>query len=342
MIKRQAYKGKPVPLTMEKDQYRQGTRDYLPIVERNKSMAYYDVSQVLDFILDDSKAEQFSNNQKMNYFPTRRFRIPVDSATVVNNGTVSADRAGRIVDAVQWEVKGNYIMKSEMVILDILAHNNWERPIYFANTMPRSSYFGLDAYMQHEGFAYRLVPVLSEDDRNQFGYFGEVEANVMYENMMQKFEFGNMEDPTVFLDENNLRFVTNLRLNFSRLANKLYTEGDTERALAVLDKCVSTTVNANTPHDITLIQVCELYLKLGEIEHGTEVSKLLAKYYNDQIIYFASLSKTETSQVTREIQQSIAVLQQLKAYAEQYKADELKDYVAPMFENAELQISNLL
>lgn len=342
MIKRQAYKGKPVPLTMEKDQYRQGTRDYLPIVERNKSMAYYDVSQVLDFILDDSKAEQFSNNQKMNYFPTRRFRIPVDSATVVNNGTVSADRAGRIVDAVQWEVKGNYIMKSEMVILDILAHNNWERPIYFANTMPRSSYFGLDAYMQHEGFAYRLVPVLSEDDRNQFGYFGEVEANVMYENMMQKFEFGNMEDPTVFLDENNLRFVTNLRLNFSRLANKLYTEGDTERALAVLDKCVATTVNANTPHDITLIQVCELYLKLGEIERGTEVSKLLAKYYNDQIIYFASLSKTETSQVTREIQQSIAVLQQLKAYAEQYKADELKDYVAPMFENAELQISNLL
>lgn len=342
MIKRQAYEGKPVPLSMEKDQYRQGTRDYLPIVERNKSESYYNVDQVVEFILDDSKAETFNNGTKMNYFPTRRFRVPVDSATVVSNGSVTADRADRVVEALEWQVKGNYIMKSEMVMLDILANNNWERPLYFANTMPRDSYFGLDKYMQHEGFAYRLVPYVTQNDRNQFGYFGEVHSDIMYENMMEKFEFGNMEDPGIFLDENNLRFVTNLRLNFSRLASTLYAEGDKERAIAVLDKCVEITVNENTPHDITLIQVCELYFKLGEIEKGTAVSRLLAINYDEHITYFASLDKDFTKTVAKDIQQSIAVLQQLKTYATQYKATELEELVTPMFENAEAQIGGLM
>lgn len=342
MIRRQAYEGMPVPLSMEKDQYRQGTRDYLPIVERNKSEAYYDVKQVVDFILDDSKAETFNNGSRMNYFPTRRFSVPVDSATVVSNGTVQPDLADRIVDALEWEVKGNYIMKSEMVILDILANNNWERPIYFANTMPRDSYFGLDEYMQHEGFAYRLVPYKAINDRNQFGYFGEVNSDIMYTNMMEKFEFGNMEDPSIFLDENNLRFVTNLRLNFSRLAATLYAEGQTEKATAVLDKCMEITVNQNTPHDITLIQVCELYFKLGEIEKATYVSTLLANNYNENIIYFSSLDKSYTKSVSKDIQQSIAVLQQLKTYAEQYKAEELKELVTPMFDNAEASINSLM
>jgi len=335
MIKRDAYEGKAVKLTMEKDDYRQGTRDYLPIVERKKSEAYINVNEIVDFILDERQQQVFAGGQKMNYFPTRRFRIPVDSAAVITNGTVTPDRADRIVDAVEWDVKGQYVLKSEMLILDILANNNWERPIYFANTMPRNSYFGLEKYMQHEGFAYRLVPYVSKSDRNQFGYFGEVHADIMYQNMMEEFAFGNMNDPDIFLDENNLRFVTNLRLNFSRLANTLIKAGDIERGTKVLDKCVEMTVNSNTPTDVTLIQITDSYFEIGNVEKGMKMSDLLATYYLEHLRYYASLDAEKTATVNRDVNQAFAVIQQLKNLGKQYNVEEMNTYIEPIFTEAQ-------
>ncbi|MEZ4722876.1 MAG: DUF2723 domain-containing protein [Flavobacteriales bacterium] len=336
MIKRQAYSdGKPVKLSMEKDQYRQGTRDYLPIVERTKNDNYINIDQVVAFALDDKNTQPMVNGKRMSYIPTRKFRLPVDSARVVEMGVVPANRANRIVDALEWEIKGNIILKSELLMLDILANNNWERPIYYANTMPRDSYFNLDKYMQHEGFAYRLVPYVAKNDRNQFGYFGEVESEIMYDNMMNKFRFGNMNDPDIFLDENNLRFVTNLRLNFSRLADVLIKENKDEKATAVLDKCVELTVTPNTPKDVTLLQVVDGYFQLGEIEKASEVAKLMTEHYFSHLKYYASLETEFQSKVSRDAGQAVAVIQQFDTMAKQYSASELGEYITPIFEEAQ-------
>ena len=342
MIRRKAYDGLPIKLSMEKDDYRQGTRDYVPIVERKKSDAYINVEDLVNFVLDESNQEMFGQGQKMNYFPTRRFRVPVDSATVVSNGTVQPEDAGRVLDAVEWEVGGSYILKSELVMLDILANNNWERPLYFANTMPKSSYFGLQDYMQHEGFTYRLVPFKVKDDRNQFGYFGEVQSDIMYTNMMEEFEFGNMNDPDVFLDENNLRFVTNLRLNFSRLADALINEGDNERAKAVLDKCVEMTVTDNTPKDVTLIQVTESYFKVGDNEGGIALAKMLGDNYLEHLRYYSSLDRKFTSSVNRELNQAYAVIQHLKNLSKQYQAEGFDDYIDPVLQEAQTYYQSLV
>ncbi len=335
MIRRQAYEGKPIKLSMEKEDYRQGTRDYVPIVEQKKSNRHVNVSDLVAFVLDDSKQEMFGGGQRMNYFPTRNFRVPVDSATVVSNGTVSAGYEDRVLEAIEWKVSGQYILKSELVILDILANNNWERPIYFANTMPRNSYFGLEDYMQHEGFSYRLVPYKVNVDRNQFGYFGEVEPDIMYQNMMEDFAFGNMQDPSIFLDENNLRFVTNLRLNFSRLADVLAKRGDAERAEKVLDKCVEVTVNSNTPKDITLIQVTESYFEIGKEEKGLALAQQMGDNYMEYLRFYASLDKHYAATVNREINQAYAVLQQLNNISRQYKSEALGNYVDPLLQEAE-------
>ncbi len=335
MIKRQAYEGKPVKLQMVKDDYRQGTRDFLPIDDRATNNAYINVDDVVDFVLDDSKKALLGNNQRMNYFPTRKFRLPVDSSTVVANGTVASKDAGRVLKALEWEVKGRYIVKSELLMLDILAQNDWERPIYFASTMPKKSYFGLENYMQQEGFAYRLVPYKSKRDNNQFGYFGEVQTDIMFDNMMNNFEFGNMENPDLFLDENNLRFVTNLRLSFSRLADALIRDGDNERATQVLDKCVSMTVNSNTPKDLTLIQVVESYLKVGENQKAADLAKLIATNYVEHLDYYSRLDKQFSDLVNNDMQRAYAVTQQLQTYGKQYNAAEMTDMIAPLMEQAE-------
>lgn len=335
MIRRQAYEGKAVKLSMEKDDYRQGTRDYLPIVERTKGDNYVNIDKIVAFALDDKNTQPMMNGKKLSYIPTRKFRLPVDSAHVMKLGVVTEEYADRIVDAIEWDVKGSIILKSELLMLDILANNNWERPIYYANTMPKDSYFGLQEYMQHEGFTYRLVPYKVVDDRNQFGYFGEVQPDIMYDNMMNDFAFGNMDDPDIFLDENNMRFVTNLRLNFSRLADVLAKRGDNERAKNVLDLCVEKTVTPNTPQDVTLLQVVDTYFVIDEPEQGTELAKQLAEYYIQHLEYYASLDSKYSSTVTREIGQAVAVIQQLDTMAKQYNAESLKEHMTPVFERAQ-------
>ncbi len=341
MIKRQSYEGKPVKLTMQKDDYRQGTRDYLPIVERTKSDNFVNVDQVVAFALDNKNTQPMMTGKKLSYIPTRKFRLPVDSSMVMEMGVVTAKNADRIVDAVEWEVSGSIILKSELLMLDILANNNWERPIYFANTMPRDSYFGLEKYMQHEGFTYRLVPYVTRNDRNQFGYFGEVEADLMYQNMMNEFSFGNMNDPDIFLDENNMRFVTNLRLNFSRLADVLAKQGDKERSKAVLDKCVEVTVNENTPQDVTLLQVVDTYFQIGENEAGFALAQKLAEHYIDHLEYYASLDPKFQSSLSRESGQAVAVIQQLQNMAKQYSIEGMTDYIDPIYDQAEIYYSEI-
>lgn len=337
MIKRQAYDdGKPVKLSMEKDDYRQGTRDYLPIVERTKGDNYVNIDQIVAFALNDKNTQPMITGKKMSYIPTRKFRLPIDSATVMKHNVVTPEYADRILDAIEWEVKGSVILKSELLMLDILANNNWERPIYYANTMPKDSYFGLQKHMQHEGFTYRLVPYEVKRDGNQFGYFGEVQPDIMYTNMMEEFSFGNMNDPDIFLDENNMRFVTNLRLNFSRLADVLAKKGDKERAKKVLDKCVEQTVTPNTPQDVTLLQVVDTYFQIAENEAGFELSKQLAEYYLDHLEYYASLESKYQASLSRDAGQGVAVIQQLQNMAKQYNVEGMNDYLQPMYDEAEM------
>ncbi len=336
MIKRQAYDdGLPVKLSMEKDDYRQGTRDYLPIVERTKNDNYVNVDKIVAFALDDKNTQPMMTGKRLSYIPTRYFRLPVDSAKVLEYGVVTPEYANRIVDALEWKVKGSIILKSELLMLDILANNNWERPIYFANTMPRDSYFGLQNYMQHEGFTYRLVPYKVQSDGNQFGYFGEVQPDIMYTNMMEEFSFGNMEDPDIFLDENNMRFVTNLRLNFSRLADVLAKRGDVERSKAVLDKCVEITVNSNTPKDITLLQIVDTYFQIDENEKGFELAKQVGQHYIEHLAYYASLKAEYQAQTSRETGQAVAVIQQLQNMGQRYKVEGMEDHFKPIFEEAQ-------
>ena len=100
---------------------------------------------------------QLNRNTKANVIPVRKLKIGVDKNKVLANGVVSAEKANQIVDEITWDITGNYIMKNELVVWDMLAHFNWERPIYFSITMGKDSFYGLEKYFQQEGFAFKHV-----------------------------------------------------------------------------------------------------------------------------------------------------------------------------------------
>ena len=188
----------------------------------------------------------------------------------MKSGTVTKDR-DKIVKEMEWSITNGYLMKNDLMVLNIMANNNWKRPIYFATTVGSDNFLNLENYFQLEGLTYRIVP--SAQKKSDI-VPGRVETETMYKNVMTKFVWGNMNDERVYLDENNIRMTTNFRINFGRLAEDLLLEGKRDSAIKVLDKCVEVTPDKTIPYNYFMTKIGELYYRAAgatnrNIDFGT-------------------------------------------------------------------------
>lgn len=328
-MKRKAYEGEPVPFSLTEDKYIQGTRDYLPIYDRGLK-GHFNIDELMAFIASEDKQAklQTQGGHDLNYFPTGKISIPVDSAFVVSNGTVPEKLAGEIVKSVDWEVKKSYVMKNDLMILDLLSTNDWKRPVYFAITVGDDAYIGLDDYFQLEGLAFRLIPVRSNTPDGQTG---RVNTDIMYENLMKKFKWGNMFDPKVYMDENNIRMTMNLRNNFSRLADNLIREGKKDKALEVLDKCIEIMPDKTIPYNYFVLPVAEGYYRLDQKDKANAIVKRLSEIYTGDLDYYLSLKGAYSKNVATETQQAMAIFQRLASVTKNFNQDELNKELTEKF-----------
>lgn len=339
-MKRKAYESDPVPFTWTYSQYMQGTRDYVPFYDR-ATPGYTELKEVVDFMGSDNPdaKARTQGGMEINYFPTKKFKITVDKEAVLKSGTVPAEKADQIVPAIEFEVDKSYLMKADMMILNLLAYNNWKRPVYFAVTVGNDAYMNLEEYFQLEGLAYRIVPIKAP--RTPDGQVGSVDTKTMYDNMVNKFVWGNMNDERVYLDQNNLNMTMNFRNNFARLAENLMDEGKKDSAVKVLDHCIEVMPDKTVPFNIMMLRIADLYYRAGAPELPTDsasmanlsteqqgsankayidkanaIVKRLAEVYEDDLDYYLSLKGTSWSKsVERESNQAMAVMQELKRMA---------------------------
>lgn len=343
-MKRKAYESDPVPISLSSDKYMQGNRDYVPFYDRNIN-EYVDLKEIIDFVgSDDPQVKaRTQGGEYLNYYPAKKFRLPVDSATVVKNGTVSQKLINQILPAVEWEIDKNYLMKADLMILDILATNKWERPIYFAITVGSESYLNLEDYFQLEGLAYRLVPVRNQQNRD--GQTGRVETGIMYQNLMNKFLWGGMDSHKIYMDENNIRMTMNFRNNFARLAESLLNENKKDSATKVLDKCLKVMPEENVPFNVFVIRIAEMYYRINEnntandslqqpgmelnknqeeIKKANALVKRLSEIYEDDLNYYFSLNGTKYARfVEKDMQQGVMVIQELARMTREAKQTDL-------------------
>jgi len=321
---RKAYDSERAPFSLDPIDYKQGTRDYLPVVNMNKKDVFVDIKKVINFISDDANRRVFGADKLMNYFPTNKFSLKVDKQKVLAAGIVPDAKKNQVVNEINWSIKKNYILKKDMMIMDILANFNWERPVYFAITTGNAAYIGLEKYFQLEGLAYRLVPFEGNSFDGQTGY---VNTDIMYENLMTKFEYGNMDDPSVYMDENNRRMCMNLRNNFARLAEALFREGKKDKAVEVLDRCIATMPNENIPYNFFILPAVESYYKMGEYDKANEIVKILLTMYTQESDYYFALDNERFKQVKNEAQQAVSVLYRLSQLTNEIYP---QDVVGPM------------
>ncbi len=354
-LRRKYYDSDAIPLSWTPDKYMLGRRDYIPFYDR-KLKDPVELKELVDFMgSDDAQSKARTNNgEEVNYFPTKNIKYTIDSAAAVNSGTVSKENAGKIVKTMEWSLNGNYLMKNDLMILNIIANNNWKRPIYFATTVGAENYLNLTPYFQLEGIAYRLVPIRTESKSDVVP--GRVETNVMYNNMMKKFEWGNMNDERVYLDENNLRMTTNFRINFSRLAEELLAEGKRDSAITVLDKCIEIMPDKTVPYNYFMARIAELYYRVGgamnqsdstiqktDVEMNKQkelvgkanaIASRLSDIYSDNLNYYFSLKGTKYFKlVDADMNQALYIMQALSQILQQTNQKELAAQVDKKFKD---------
>lgn len=309
-MRRAAYDSKPVPFTLSPEKYVQGTRDVVYFNDQN--LGYVDIRELMKYVESDNienKWQASGREKPIDIFPSNKIKIAVDSAKVVNNGTVPKNMAGRIVKSLNWEIKRNYVLKNDLMIMDLLAANNWERPVYFAVTTGSEAYLNLDKFLQLEGLAYRLVPIESTPQEMASGG-PRIAEDIMYENVM-KFADGGMSTPGVYLDENCIRMASNMRIQIGQLASALSDKGKKDKAIKVLDKAMQMMPESNVPYDATMYSICLGYYQAGAKEKGDKLAETLFSIFEKDMNIYNKMKPEHRNYYGREMRQATDILNRL-------------------------------
>ena len=171
---------------------------------------------------------QINEGDEYPIMPTRKVYIPVDVEKSVEAGVINADEVSAADDVIVTTIPGNYMYLSGTLSLDMIAtsaKNGWNRPVYFAMTVPENYYLGLQDYMRNTGLAYQVTPIKSETN----GYDLPVNSDKMYKIITEDFKWGGLdqlgEDGKIYLDETIRRMVNTHRSSMIDLATTLYSEG---------------------------------------------------------------------------------------------------------------------
>jgi len=319
-LKRTYYDSKALPISMTFEQYRQGKRGYIPIQNAIKTPT--DLKQLVEFACSDDPRAFIpsTTGRQFNYFPSATFRLPIDKNKVIQNGTVSASRAAQIDSAIVWSMGQDQVYKDELVVLDILAHNNWERPMYY--TTPRQSgSVKLDNYLELQGMTYRLIPIKGE---MQTGMSGMVNTDVMYDNVMNKFRYTNLNNPKVYQDETCRRMMQNMKNNFNRLAAALISEGKPEKAAEVLAKLEKVMPMQVTGYSAPDVENANLWFKAGNKEKGREVAKFAFENIRNNADYYLSMPGQYFQSVSQDFSYTVGYeMKNLLEYLTSNKEDDL-------------------
>lgn len=316
---RPAYESAPLPYGLSIERYQQGEKnDYLPVFEREELKGNaINAKILLNFIESENPGLQIQANSYTIYnsIPARTLFIDVDVEKAKR--ILPEDMHANIVDRMVLRIKGRGLEKKDLAFLDLLVNADWERPIYLNNTSISQLNLDMRNYVVQEGMAYRVVPALNGNP--QSGY--PVNTEVMYDNVMNKFTWTNLNDPSIYYTQDYLGFVLNSRSTFNTLAENLIAEGDYERASLVLKRCLEVMPNESVPYDIFSMQQVDMLLQLGELELAEHIAEITANNAIEWLdFYFNQNGSSDANELQRQLLSLNEVARAYRANGDREKA----------------------
>ncbi len=305
-MKRPAYDSPSVPINWERIEFVSGKNEYITVRPEAKQaiLNMYNSNPELarqQFGDDPFELKNVlkywvrSKNADLHFIPTDTVHITLDKEAIRRSGMMIPEAyKDSLPDMMYIPIKKRTLYKSELMMLEMLANANWERPLYVAITVGSSNHLGLDPFFVQEGLTYRITPF----DWRQFGYPQEVskgyviDSEKMYANLMTKFKYGGIENPDVYLDENIMRMAGTHRRLFAILSGQLIKEGKNDKALQVLEYCDKMIPNTSVPYDFqnSSLDLARNYLALGKEEQANVIFQALAEKSFSYLHWYLSMS----------------------------------------------------
>ncbi len=298
---RPAYESEPLPFSLTKEQYKQGgPNDYLPYVENPQVKGAINLEQYLGLIKKNSPALKLQNARAdYNTVPSKTFYLDVDlydtseaQRTVSDSDSiplelpdnlkeiVPVELRNLVTDRLMLNLKGRALEKKDLMILDLIATNKWERPIYFNNTSLMGANIDFKQNVVQEGNAFRLLPIVNPDPNDEIA-----NLDVMYENMMENFHWRELDNPDVYYSEDYRQFALNHRSSFNSLSRELLAAGRIEEARNVINKSLEIMPDESIPFDYVTAQAVPLLFELGEDEKATQIAQTIGDRADEMLTY---------------------------------------------------------
>lgn len=325
-MRRKVHQSEPLPITMKPSQYVSGERDVMYSREMQIEGSV-ELKQIVDLLLSDDPEDKvgLTDGTKTNFIPTKNFKLTVNPQDVISTGTLPAADLSKITPVMEWKFNKGYVTKGTLAMLDIIAHNDWKRPIYFCSTVPSNQFNGLDNYLYSEGLALRLLPLKQDSISSNMGE-DLINLDPLYDHVMNKFKWGNIKNAS-YLDTQSADDISIFNRIFNNLTTGLIKHGRIEDAKKVMlkyDEVMPTKIYGlrNVMSVATMAQ--NLYT-LGETEKANNLLKKYAAYIQKEVSYLADVSKSKNQLVGGQNVQIALVygLEPMARVAGQYKQAKL-------------------
>lgn len=292
LLRRKVNDSPAIKMTIPKEAYRGKLRNQVFYYNPSNNDREVPLQQLIKFIGEYHPLRSGSGREIEAHYQSQNAYIPVDVDKAMDSGAITMADTGRVVPRIPLRVSGNYMTKDEIAILDIISSNLWERPVYFAVTCRQDKLFGLQDYMQLEGLGLRIIPVKSQSD-GIYGLVGNgrVAADKVYENVMEKFKWGNFDQERLFVDRSYAPSVQSHQLAIRRAAFDLLRKDEKDKAIELIDKYFEAFPSMNFTYDYRAYTMIVVYLQAGDYEKAKPHLEILANELADRMEFYTSLDE---------------------------------------------------
>jgi len=297
--KNKTYESDGLPISFKHEEYVGDKLDYVAHVP--KTDARWDIKAFIDFIKDSRSTIDLENGQTIHFYPTNKIRIPIDKNIIIKNKVVNPKYNDSIVPFIDLEIKGRAMYKNRLMMLDVIANNNWKRPVYFTGgSFGDDDYLWMKDYLQLDGLVYKLVPVKTKNSPESPLDMGQIDSEKMY-SIINKWEWGNGERTDIYHDPETRKNSISYRTNMARLMQQLIYEEKNQEAEKIIELALT-----KMPMDFygyyTMVEpFASGYYQMGKKEKARELLDRLVNKYKQNLTYYSGIQSSIQNGIASDI-----------------------------------------
>lgn len=314
--------GKDGLISFTDDDFENDKMNIAYYIEDKAKFGYLKITDFIAMLRSGDYLMEVSSERDITYLPGNSFKLGVDRGSILEHYQLSDENKLKLQDTLRWTINRSYLMRSELVLLDMLSNNNWQYPIHYSFSGESRYFMGLDDYMQLHGITYKLVPNTPNDDYSSLMGF-HVNPERSYKLIMEDFSFGN---PQNVKPSNGFahRVVNLLRSSAGSVASVLMGQNKKDSALMLLNRIDERIPATAFPYNYFCLSHAELYLQLEQNEKATAIMDAVAEEQMEKIRKLSKVpaNSPKVNAVQQELRMARAILQQIITLCDKYELKE--------------------